>query len=174
MINFQILKNIISHYKEIPTMNNEYDVYIELYITKRNILFRNSLENDKDINDYLKNIKNNISLNEQYLYEDFERDFDKLKYIIEKKVSMWSTITFFIFGLITSPIITTLNKKRKQRLNDSFKYVGNSQSKKFHEVTCHLAKQINSSNRQFFNSKSQAHLDGYQPCKKCQDTRTGI
>jgi micrococcal nuclease len=48
------------------------------------------------------------------------------------------------------------------------KYIGNSNSKKFHYPDCRWAKEISPANRLEFTSRQEAISAGYQPCKVCK------
>ncbi|MQL50853.1 hypothetical protein GFC01_00890 [Desulfofundulus thermobenzoicus] len=48
------------------------------------------------------------------------------------------------------------------------KYIGNSNSKKFHYPDCQWAQKISPSNRVEFNTREEAVNAGYQPCKVCR------
>lgn len=51
--------------------------------------------------------------------------------------------------------------------NKAYKYMGNSNSMKFHLTTCTYAKKTSESNRVYFNSRDEAIKQGYVPCKVC-------
>ncbi|WP_194174734.1 Ada metal-binding domain-containing protein [Desulfofundulus thermobenzoicus] len=48
------------------------------------------------------------------------------------------------------------------------KYIGNSNSKKFHYPDCQWAQKISPSNRVEFNTREEAVNAGYQPCEGCR------
>ncbi|MBP7248853.1 MAG: hypothetical protein KBA38_06565 [Negativicutes bacterium] len=47
-------------------------------------------------------------------------------------------------------------------------YVGNRNSYKFHESSCHWVDKMNEENKVFFESRPQAIQSGYVPCKVCK------
>ena len=47
------------------------------------------------------------------------------------------------------------------------KYIGNSNTGKFHKTTCKWGQKISSNNKVTFNSRNDAISQGYQPCKVC-------
>lgn len=49
----------------------------------------------------------------------------------------------------------------------SYTYIGNKNSKVFHESTCASVKRMNDSNKVSFSSRSSAVSAGYTPCKNC-------
>lgn len=49
----------------------------------------------------------------------------------------------------------------------SVKYIGNSNSKRFHLSDCPFGKKISSKNRIIFQKKWDAFYAGFSPCKKC-------
>ncbi len=51
--------------------------------------------------------------------------------------------------------------------SDSGNYVGNSNTGKFHEVSCKWGQKISEHNKVTFNSRNEAVSQGYQPCKVC-------
>ena len=51
--------------------------------------------------------------------------------------------------------------------NKAYKYMGNSNSMKFHLTTCTYAKKTSESNRVYFNSRDEAIKQGYVSCKVC-------
>ena len=51
--------------------------------------------------------------------------------------------------------------------SDSGNYIGNSNTGKFHELSCRWGQKISSANKVTFNSRSDAINQGYQPCKVC-------
>lgn len=50
---------------------------------------------------------------------------------------------------------------------DSGSYVGNSNTGKFHELSCRWGQKISEHNKVSFNSRNEAISQGYQPCKVC-------
>lgn len=51
--------------------------------------------------------------------------------------------------------------------SDSARYVGNSNSGKFHTSDCNSVKKMSEGNKVFFSSRDDAINQGYQPCKRC-------
>ncbi len=51
--------------------------------------------------------------------------------------------------------------------SDSGSYIGNSNSGKFHEITCKWGQKTAEHNRVYFNSRNDAISQGYMPCKVC-------
>jgi len=49
-----------------------------------------------------------------------------------------------------------------------YKYVGSSQSDKYHYPSCQWAKKINPMNLVTFKSANEAQKAGYVPCKVCK------
>ncbi len=47
------------------------------------------------------------------------------------------------------------------------RYVGNSESKKYHKLSCDYAKKISKENRVEFSTMADAKKAGYEPCKIC-------
>ena len=50
---------------------------------------------------------------------------------------------------------------------DSGSYIGNSNTGKFHELSCRWGQKISEHNKVTFNSRNDAISQGYQPCKVC-------
>lgn len=50
---------------------------------------------------------------------------------------------------------------------DSSKYIGNSNSHKFHKENCKAVKKMSENNKVYFNSRDDAINDGYVACKMC-------
>lgn len=61
--------------------------------------------------------------------------------------------------------VTTTNPTGKFTLQN---YIGNAGSKKFHLPDCASAKNIQENKRVVFLSRSQAVLEGYEPCGRCK------
>ncbi len=57
----------------------------------------------------------------------------------------------------------------KSAAKDTVKYIGNSDSKKYHKPSCDYAKKISKDNRVEFASAADAKKAGYKPCKVCLD-----
>ena len=51
--------------------------------------------------------------------------------------------------------------------SSSGSYIGNSNTGKFHELSCKWGQKISSHNKVTFNSRNEAISQGYQPCKVC-------
>ena len=51
--------------------------------------------------------------------------------------------------------------------SDSGSYIGNSNTGKFHELSCKWGQKISERNKVTFNSRNDAISQGYQPCKVC-------
>jgi len=51
--------------------------------------------------------------------------------------------------------------------SDSGNYVANSNTGKFHEVSCKWGQKISDHNKVTFDSRNEAISQGYQPCKVC-------
>lgn len=51
--------------------------------------------------------------------------------------------------------------------SDSGKYIGNSNSGKFHKSTCKWGQKTAEHNRVYFSSRNAAISQGYHPCKVC-------
>ena len=51
--------------------------------------------------------------------------------------------------------------------SDSGNYVANSNTGKFHEVSCRWGQKISDHNKVTFDSRNEAISQGYQPCKVC-------
>lgn len=51
--------------------------------------------------------------------------------------------------------------------SDSGKYIGNSNTGKFHEVSCRWGQKISENNKVTFDSRNDAISQGYHPCKVC-------
>ncbi|MGB9812475.1 MAG: thermonuclease family protein [Thermovenabulum sp.] len=60
----------------------------------------------------------------------------------------------------TAETIKNINKNQ-------YKYIGNSNTKKFHYPSCKWAKEIKPSNIVYFSTREQAIKAGYNPCKVC-------
>ncbi len=52
------------------------------------------------------------------------------------------------------------------------KFVGNSETKKFHKPSCEWAKKMNKENKVEFASTADAKKAGYEPCKVCLPEKT--
>lgn len=61
--------------------------------------------------------------------------------------------------------ITHTNKDTSS--GSSGKYIGNSNTGKFHETTCKWGRKIAEHNRIYFTNRNDAVSQGYQPCKVC-------
>ena len=60
------------------------------------------------------------------------------------------------------------NSQSSQNTDDNpGSYIGNSNTGKFHEVTCKWAQKISANNKVKFNSRSEAINQGYNACKIC-------
>ena len=63
---------------------------------------------------------------------------------------------------------TTYSNSQSQSNSDSSgSYIGNSNTGKFHELSCIWGQKISASNKVTFSSRSDAINQGYQPCKIC-------
>ena len=64
---------------------------------------------------------------------------------------------------------TTSGQKTEQKAEPKkvVRYVGSSQSKKYHKLACEWAKKISKDNRVEFASVSEARKAGYEPCRVC-------
>ena len=51
--------------------------------------------------------------------------------------------------------------------SDSARYVGNSNSGKFHVSSCNSVNKMSEGNKVFFSSRDEAINQGYVPCKRC-------
>ena len=51
--------------------------------------------------------------------------------------------------------------------SDSGSYIGNSNTGKFHELSCKWGQKISEHNKVTFNNRNDAICQGYQPCKVC-------
>lgn len=61
----------------------------------------------------------------------------------------------------------TLINTNKDTSSDSGNYIGNSNSGKFHKITCKWGQKTAEHNRVYFSSRNAAISQGYQPCKVC-------
>jgi len=73
--------------------------------------------------------------------------------------------------LILSLVIILFNSSYSQDQTapaNEYKYVGNTKSKKFHQLNCRSVKKLKSKNRKYFKDKEEAVKQGYTPCKLCK------
>ncbi|WP_405293882.1 thermonuclease family protein [Methanobrevibacter sp.] len=59
------------------------------------------------------------------------------------------------------------NSVTSNGVSDSGSYIGNSNTGKFHELSCRWGQKISEHNKVTFNSRNDAISQGYQPCKVC-------
>ncbi len=76
--------------------------------------------------------------------------------------------------------ITTSSKKAAETESESgrtvyrvdtdknYKYMGNSNTRKFHLTSCDSASRTKESNRVYFETRDEAIEAGYEPCKRCK------
>lgn len=64
-------------------------------------------------------------------------------------------------------IVDETPKKENPDVDQSENYVASSESTKFHVPSCGSAKNINESNRIYFDTREEAIDAGYDPCKRC-------
>lgn len=88
--------------------------------------------------------------NSYYIQKDLNKATSVSSKAIKSSLSLSSTSTN------TKPTTTTAT------------YIGNSNTKKFHKSTCSYVKQMKSSNKVKFTSRSAAIKAGYVPCKVCK------
>ncbi|HBQ28101.1 MAG TPA: nuclease [Desulfotomaculum sp.] len=69
-----------------------------------------------------------------------------------------------LWGIIKVPAPASVFNKA----NTETKYIGNSNSKKFHRPNCQWAQKIAPRNRVEFGKREEAIKTGYQPCKTCK------
>ncbi len=62
----------------------------------------------------------------------------------------------------------TNNTNKPSATDDTYQYVGNKSSKKFHLPSCESVADMSDKNKVYFDSKKQASDEGYIPCKQCK------
>ncbi len=68
---------------------------------------------------------------------------------------------------IVDSTVLTVSKNTPKSTPAEATYIGNSNTKKFHRITCSEIKKIKSSNKVNLSSRDSATKGGYIPCKKC-------
>ena len=72
-------------------------------------------------------------------------------------------VTLFLSGCASSSTPATAPPSQS-----SYSYVGSVNSDKYHRPSCQWANKIKPGNEIYFNTKDQAELEGYKPCKVCK------
>lgn len=66
-----------------------------------------------------------------------------------------------------NPTVTNPDPDKSSVTKSEASYIGNSNTKKFHKISCRYASQINESNLIYFKARSDATNSGYEACKVC-------
>lgn len=83
-----------------------------------------------------------------------------------RQLGMWQDNSGFIIPKLTIPPKTKLSIP-VPKLATTRKYVGSTNSDKYHYPSCEWAKKISPANEIWFSSAADARAHGYIPCKVC-------
>ena len=74
-----------------------------------------------------------------------------------------------VFNVSADPVASAPEKKRAPvRERTAQGYVGNRNSKVFHQATCFPIQQMSAADMVFFSSREEAVRQGYNPCRECK------
>ncbi len=73
---------------------------------------------------------------------------------------------------LTSSAFAEKTATKKSDEQKTAKYVGSSETKKYHRASCEFVKKIVKGHRVEFSSPEQAQKAGYTPCKVCPPSAT--
>lgn len=85
-----------------------------------------------------------------------------------KSGNIIATIDGNNYTLNTTSVVTTADAGDETTNQTSLSYIGNANSKIFHELTCGSVKQMSDRNKVSLQNRAEAISKGYAPCKTCK------